>query len=178
METTTGGWTVIQRRISDTDFYKNWQAYKNGFGDLEANFWLGNENIHRITRQGRYELRVDLTTFTDETAYAVYREFSIGNEVSGYKLHVSGYSGTAGDALMNGNEMKFTTLDRDNDKYSLNCAIKYTGAWWYNKCHFSNLNGDYGNTEYALGPVWQQWKGYNTPMKKTEMKIRRIISMN
>jgi hypothetical protein len=53
MDTSTGGWTVIQRRISDSEFYKNWQDYKDGFGDLRTNFWLGNENINQIIRQGR-----------------------------------------------------------------------------------------------------------------------------
>ena len=173
MDTTTGGWTVIQRRVSDSDFYRNWEEYKTGFGTITGNYWLGNDNIHKIVRQGRYELRIDLTSFSGETAYAEYREFAIGNEDQGYKLYVRGYSGTAGDSLKLGNGMKFSTYDRDNDIYGGNCAVKYHGAWWYVKCHHSNLNGDYGNKAYALGPVWYTWKGYHTPMKVTEMKIRR-----
>jgi hypothetical protein len=173
MDTSTGGWTVIQRRISDSDFYRNWEEYKNGFGNLDTNFWLGNENIHQIVRQGRYELRIDLTSFSGETAYAEYDEFAIGNEDSGYKLYVRGYTGTAGDALSYESGMKFSTYDRDNDIYSKKCAVMYHGAWWYNHCHNSNLNGDYGNKGYAIGPVWEPWKGYYDPMKKTEMKIRR-----
>ncbi|XP_071180357.1 fibroleukin-like [Mytilus edulis] len=42
-EIDNGGWTVFQRRINGkTDFYRGWEAYENGFGDLEAEFWLGN----------------------------------------------------------------------------------------------------------------------------------------
>ncbi|XP_060569565.1 ficolin-2-like [Ruditapes philippinarum] len=180
MDTSTGGWTVIQRRISDSDFYKNWQEYKDGFGDLKTNFWLGNENIHQIVRQGRYELRVDLTSSDGQKAYAEYREFSIGDEHSGYKLYASGYSGTAGDAFtLKGNGMKFSTYDKDNDvAHNEKCAVRYHGAWWYEKCHVSNLNGDYGNTGWAIGPVWYPWKGHNHPMKATEMKIRRICCCN
>jgi ficolin len=181
MDTSTGGWTVIQRRIADSNFYRNWEAYKTGFGDLNTNFWLGNENIHKIIRQGRYELRIDLTSFSGETAYAEYKEFSIGNEDSGYKLYVRGYTGTAGDALPSSaqrNVIKFSTFGRDNDVYIGQCAILYHGAWWYTKCHASNLNGDYGNNAYAIGPVWRPWKGYYQPMKKTEMKIRRSCCKN
>ncbi|XP_060571270.1 angiopoietin-related protein 7-like [Ruditapes philippinarum] len=90
MDTSTGGWTVIQRRISDSEFYKKWQDYKDGFGDLTTNLWLENEKIHQIIRQGRYELRIDLTSSDGKTAFAEYKEFSIGNEHSGYKLYVSG----------------------------------------------------------------------------------------
>ncbi|XP_053384827.1 microfibril-associated glycoprotein 4-like [Mercenaria mercenaria] len=174
MDTSAGGWTVIQRRVSNSSFYRTWDEYEAGFGNLGENFWLGNRNIHLITNQGRYELRVDLTSTDGETAYAQYREFSVGNDESGYKLFVKGYSGTAGDSLKGQNGMKFTTYDKDNDMHSTNCAVLHHGAWWYNSCHTSNLNGDYGNTAYAKGPVWSSWKGHYSPMKTTEMKVRRI----
>lgn len=33
---------VFQRRLNGkTDFYRGWEEYKNGFGNLEAEFWLG-----------------------------------------------------------------------------------------------------------------------------------------
>ena len=37
------------------------------------------------------------------------------------------------------NGMKFTTFDKDNDKWSEgNCAASYGGAWWHKIC--SNVN--------------------------------------
>ncbi|XP_045175897.2 microfibril-associated glycoprotein 4-like [Mercenaria mercenaria] len=174
MDTSAGGWTVIQRRVSNSSFYRTWDEYETGFGKLNENFWLGNRNIHLITNQGKYELRVDLTSTDGETAYAQYREFSVGNAESGYKLFVKGYSGTAGDCLTGQNGIKFSTYDKDNDIDSgRNCAVTFHGAWWYTDCHSSNLNGDYGNTDYAKGPVWSSWKGHYSPMKTTEMKVRR-----
>ncbi|GFQ88939.1 techylectin-5A, partial [Trichonephila clavata] len=44
METSGGGWTVIQRRgrfDGPMNFFnKDWQRYKNGFGYLDQEFWL------------------------------------------------------------------------------------------------------------------------------------------
>ncbi|XP_060602514.1 ficolin-1-like [Ruditapes philippinarum] len=168
--------TVIQRRVSESDFYKTWDEYETGFGNLRDNFYLGNRFIHEITSQDKYQLRVDLTSFQGESAYAEYSQFSIGDSESSYKLHVGGYSGTAGDALEYHNGMKFSTKDRDNDpESSHHCADKYHGAWWYKSCHFSNLNGQYGSKEFGKGTNWKQWKGHHTSMETIEMKIRKNL---
>lgn len=60
METAGGGWTIIQRRKSGlVSFYQDWRQYKQGFGSIRGDFWLGNEHIHRLTRQPT-RLRVEL----------------------------------------------------------------------------------------------------------------------
>ncbi|VDI25830.1 Hypothetical predicted protein [Mytilus galloprovincialis] len=90
------GWTVIQRRFNGkTDFYRGWETYEIGFGNLEAEFWLGNQNIHTITKQGNYELRVDISDFIGAKAYARYSTFSVGDASTNYRLNVGGYSGNA-----------------------------------------------------------------------------------
>ncbi|XP_060596634.1 fibrinogen-like protein A [Ruditapes philippinarum] len=172
MDTTTGGWTVFQRRVSKSDFYKTWTEYQTGFGNLSENFWLGNQQLHMITSQGWYELRVDLTSMGNIVAYAEYNVFAVGDVDSGYKLTVDGYSGNAGDSLHHHNGRKFSAVDRDNDDYKGHCAVDHTGPWWHGLCHDSNLNGMYGALG-AKGPVWETFKGNNGPMKKTQMKIRR-----
>jgi ficolin len=95
METTPGrAWTVFQRRVDGSvDFYRNWTDYKNGFGNLNGEFWLGLDKIHRLTASGENVLRVDLETFENETAYAVYKSFFVGDENEAYLLNASDYSG-------------------------------------------------------------------------------------
>ena len=74
--------------------------------------------------------------------------------------------------------MPFSTKDQDNDNQGgRNCAITFKGAWWYERCHHSNLNGLYhrGNhSSYANGVNWKDWKGYYYSLKRTEMKIRPV----
>lgn len=55
----------------------------------------GLSNLHKITSSGQYELRVDLRD-KDDSAYAQYDKFSVSEPRSHYKVHVGGYSGTAG----------------------------------------------------------------------------------
>ena len=95
MDITPGrGWTVFQRRVDGSvDFYKNWTDYKNRFGHFSGEFWLGLDKIHRLSASGQNVLRVDLETFENETAYAVYKSFSVGNESEDYLLNVGNYSG-------------------------------------------------------------------------------------
>ncbi|WAQ95208.1 TL5A-like protein [Mya arenaria] len=174
MDTDAGGWTFIQRRVSDTDFYKSWNEYKQGFGDLNGNFWLGNDRIVALCHGVNCELRIDMM-LGNERRYAEYSSFSMEDETGLYKLHVSEFTGTAGDAFASrNNNNNFSTYDRDNDAYSGNCAEKLHGAWWYDSCHVSNLNGDYGNTAYAQGLTWWPWTGFYASLSITEMKVRRV----
>ncbi|VDI74085.1 Hypothetical predicted protein [Mytilus galloprovincialis] len=172
MHTDGGYWTVFQRRLNGkTGFYRGWNEYKNGFGDPSAEYWLGNDKIHRLTLSGQSLLRIDLGDFKGGTAYAKYLHFSIGDSSSKYKLTVFGYSGTAGDSLSKHHTMMFSTMDNDNDRYSKNCATEFNGSWWYNMCCRSNLNGQF-KVAGIKGISWYTWRGYGS-IKTSTMMIRK-----
>ncbi|XP_061176990.1 ficolin-2-like [Saccostrea echinata] len=176
MTTEGGGWTTIQRRQDGTtDFYRTWSEYKQGFGDPSKNYWIGNDAIYELTRNKDQELRVELQRFNGDKAYAKYSTFYVGDEGSKYILTVSGYSGTAGDSMADNNGMKFSTKNQDNDQYGSGaCATSYHGAWWYNTCTLSNLNGEYIYSAVSRHsrPTWYKWKDRWEALKQSLMMIR------
>lgn len=179
MDTDGGGWIVFQRRYDGTvNFLREWNDYKQGFGNQLSEFWLGNDNIHRLTSSGTHEFRVDLTDYENNYSFATYASFALSGEEENYKLHIGAFTGgSAGDSLTYHNDRPFSTKDRDNDVYPDNCAARFKGAWWYGECHNSNLNGQYlrgTQTSYADGVNWESGKGTHYSYKITEMKFRPV----
>ena len=82
----------------------------------------------------------------------------------------------SGDSLSGHRNKPFSTKDADHDTYSNSCSERYHGAWWYSRCHSSNLNGQYYqegvNVPYAKGLVWSRWTGYYQSLKTVTMKTR------
>ena len=56
----------------------------------------GNDNIHTLTSQGSYKLRIDIEDFSGDARYVVYDVFLVGDEASQYLLYIGGYSGNVG----------------------------------------------------------------------------------
>ena len=176
-ETNGREWIVFQKRFDGSiNFYLPWEDYKNGFGSLTGEHWLGLEKLHRLTTNGIWQLRVDLEDFYNNTSYAEYSNFAIGNESTNYRLSIGGYSGIAGDSLARNAKKSFSTYDKDHDVGARNCAVDRKGAWWYSGCTISNLNGLYlgSPVKTPTGMSWNGFKGSYEVLKKSEMKIRRI----
>uniref|UniRef100_A0A8C2K7M4 Tenascin C n=1 Tax=Cyprinus carpio TaxID=7962 RepID=A0A8C2K7M4_CYPCA len=172
MTTDGGGWIVFVRRQSGkVEFFRNWKNYTAGFGDLNDEFWLGLSNLHKITSSGQYELRVDLRD-KGESAYAQYDKFSVSEPRSRFKVHVGGYTGTAGDSMTYHHGRPFSTYDNDHDIAVTNCALSYKGAFWYKNCHRVNIMGRYGDNSHSKGVNWFHWKGHEHSIEFAEMKIR------
>ena len=135
-----------------------------------------------LSNQEEYSLRVDMMDWERNKVVAVYDNFLVEDEDEGYRLHISGYHGTAGESLMRHDKMKFSTHDADNDLATDsdfrggNCAQRFGGGWWYYKCYMANPTGRYyrgGETDNKHDAVaWKAWKGSTYSLKKIEMKIR------
>ncbi|XP_069118958.1 ficolin-1-like [Argopecten irradians] len=173
--------TPTSEESADVDFYRNWDAYKAGFGDLRGNFWIGNEITHLLPTSPR-TLRVEMEGCNGKIGVAQYAEFQIPNGYHLYKLSINGFiSDLSHDALAKHNGHYFTTYDKDNDIYpDDNCAHAYHGAWWYYRCLTSNLNGRY---EMNLAPddaggTTMSWVYFydmqllQKPLKKPLMMVR------
>ncbi|CAL1292461.1 unnamed protein product [Larinioides sclopetarius] len=161
MDTDGEGWTVLQRRgnfnRSNDYFFKDWASYKTGFGDIEKDFWIGNDNIFALTNQRLYSILFDLKAVDGEKRHALYYSFWIDEE----RDSMTGSH----------NNQKFSTKDQDSNP-GASCARKHKGGWWYGACHLSNLNGLYlrGKHEsYADGVNWYSWKGYHESLDTTEI---------
>jgi len=81
------------------NFYLGWKEYKNGFGRVDGESWLGLDKIHRLASQSSNVLRVDLEDFAQTTAYAVYDHFAVEDESKNYKLKLGDYSGRCDSSL-------------------------------------------------------------------------------
>ncbi|XP_048743061.2 fibrinogen-like protein 1 [Ostrea edulis] len=184
MEEDGGGWTVFQRRMDGSvNFTRTWSEYKNGFGNLSTEFWLGNKYLYSILRQGNYELRMDMRDFEGDSRFVKYKNVSVGNGRSKYRMNISGYSGNTGDCFTAGNtihDMRFSTWDKDNDNSDGICAVAYKGGWWYNKCHACNPNGLYlrgPNQQHAKGITDHAWRGHDYSLKGIEIMADTVHKM-
>ncbi|XP_047431350.1 fibrinogen-like 2a [Mugil cephalus] len=180
MESFGGGWTVIQQRVNGSvSFNRTWAEYKKGFGNLRGEFWLGNDHIHLLTKAKDMILRIELEDFEGVREYAKYDQFYVSNEYLRYRLSISGYSGTAGNAIsfnkhFNHDQKFFSTPDRDNDLYpSGNCAAYYSSGWWFDACMSANLNGKYYHKRYKgvrNGIFWGTWHNMSTEYYPTNYR--------
>ncbi|XP_042544374.1 ficolin-3 [Dipodomys spectabilis] len=177
MDTTGGGWLVFQRRQDGSvDFFRSWSSYKAGFGNQASEFWLGNENLHQLTLQGTWQLRVELEDYHGNRTFAHYAAFHLLGEVDHYQLVLGKFlEGTAGDSLSFHSGKPFTTYDADHDLSKANCAVTVHGAWWYTSCYRSNLNGRYAMSEataHKYGIDWASGQGVGHPYRRVQMMLR------
>ncbi|KAI8512748.1 hypothetical protein Bbelb_093870 [Branchiostoma belcheri] len=129
-----------------------------------------------------YELYIELEDWSDVVKYARYDSFSVS---ASYDLHVSGFSGTAGDGFylsinnqtdagyLNG--QRFSARETDYDSLDdMSCAR------WYKGCSWSALNGPYlrpsDRTVWCgFGIYWNPFGGsYRHSLKKSKMMVRPV----
>ena len=174
--------TFQRRKDGSVNFNRNWEDYKNGFGDLDGEFWLGNENLHKLTHGRNMEMRIWAQTFGGVNVYTYYNNVSIENEENNYRLNGGVYSSgkrySPDDWIARSANMDFSTFDRDNDIFDDHCAQLYNSGWWMSACFYINLNGPYQPTEavsgYAPGIIWYGLQGMEKSLKQCTMSIRSL----
>ena len=83
---------VFQRRFDGSlDFYRGWEEYRDGFGDLNTEFWLGNKYLNSMTQSKPYVLRIELGNYDYEIKHAEYESFSIDSGLNRYRLAIGAY---------------------------------------------------------------------------------------
>ncbi|KAK8786406.1 hypothetical protein V5799_023811 [Amblyomma americanum] len=180
MTTDGGGWTVLMRRGNYTQwpltFETDWNSYKHGFGDVEREFWLGNDLMHMLSTEHDMMLRVTLESFEGERIDLDYDAFVVGSENDHYRLRVGSYVGPhsrVGNSLRRHTDQLFSTAERDAARRRNNCAHTHKAGWWFHSCYSVLLTGEYAQERSApttKGIRWPSWK--TVPLKAVEMKIR------
>lgn len=162
-----GGWIVIQRHsTSRTIFQKTLDQYKTGFGNISDEFWIGNKYIRLLTDTPHHLLvQLQIRSISRIShAHAHYESFSVSDEASGFALRVSGYSGSAGDALGDLNNMPFS-IKQHSQPLS-------TSGWW----HTDSTRKTDLNAPYHAYPPQRLWQGFGGSVTRsltfTEMKIK------
>ena len=185
---------MIQRRGQYNNppdyFYKTFTEYEEGFGSIDKELWIGLKNMRDLTKDGQWQLRVDLTDWDGKTYFALYDSFAVGPGPR-FQLDISGYEGkksTLGDSFIaegeegywnqSPNGMAFTTKDKDEDLFLYNCAVEFKGAWWFNGCHFVHLNGiNYPEPKKLIGDqgvVWYHGKTRGDTFKTWRESVMMI----
>ncbi|XP_066910370.1 angiopoietin-2-like [Clytia hemisphaerica] len=181
MQIDGGGWLVFQHRFNGgVDFNNDWDEYKNGFGSVDGEHWLGNQYLNLITTVTKHELYLHAGRFNNGgRKYSKFDYFEIENENLKYRLK-SGANRVGGIESMSENfGMNFTTNDQDNDKFTGHCSLPFKrGGFWYNACASILFNGVYYKTEVS-DPYWglnwrNHWLSSTQSLQWTEMMIRRV----
>ena len=169
MDTTDGGWMIIQRNKKDgvKTFNKKWKDFEEGFGHLNGDkLWYGLKALNCFTENGQWELRIDFQFENKTWSHLHYKQFKVGNTSAEYPLTIGGFTGiTPKDPFVTHplNGMKFTTVDNDNDQNSHDNCASY-GGWWHNNCFRINPNDQ---------PPRVYLNSKNYYLLSAEMKIRQ-----
>ena len=170
-----GGWIVIQKRFDNSvDFNRNWEEYKNGFGQIDGGeFWLGNEYLYQLTWGKSVQIIFEIEDQNGVIKYGRFKNFIVSSEEDFYRIGDLQYmEGIGGLGDMNGNQ--FTTKDADHDSWpSSNCANRFKGGWWYNYCGTTFFNGINDSSAVYYGIRWLEWNNLKDKVR-TKMMIKVV----
>ncbi|XP_063903705.1 angiopoietin-related protein 1-like [Zophobas morio] len=177
MSTRKGGWTyVINRFDGSVNFDRKWTDYKQSFGNLSGEHWLGLDHLYELTSTKPTELFFELVDQDLKKVYALYDDFQMGNELESYRIKTVGqYRGDAGNSFKSQTE-KFSTTDHGEN---IRCADYHKAGWWYSSCYSSCLTCRYRpmnevktSKYFDLGVHWVTFHGVEQSLKEARMMIR------
>nr|XP_016993841.2 fibrinogen-like protein 1 [Drosophila takahashii] len=130
------GWMTIQKRSDGSEnFDRSWEDYKDGFGKVTREFFIGLEKLYLLTNSAPHELYIKIGRSGGSSSSATFDNFQIGNETESYVLKSLGvFNGTSGDFFTTSMNQKFSTFDRPGD-YNM-CSTNDQGGWWTNDCGY------------------------------------------
>jgi len=163
---------IIQRReYKNQDWttqflFASFVEYKNGFGILNDEFWLGLEQIRAMTQSSKGAIVSLWNTETGHMEEYKYQQFQlIGND---YKLVISG-----GDKSFLGSNNKPFLMNKLGN--CLKEDRRISGGWWFD-CqgdeYTTNLHRNLNSRDYGkLSNYWQSWPKRNGRFKNTMLQI-------
>uniref|UniRef100_A0A1I8H7L3 Fibrinogen C-terminal domain-containing protein n=1 Tax=Macrostomum lignano TaxID=282301 RepID=A0A1I8H7L3_9PLAT len=169
----------IQQRLTGiVSFQRSWTEYETGFGD-GTDFWIGLSAIHSLS-QGGVTLRVEMKLWNGSELHAEYAGFQVGDASTGYRMTyremLRDRSSVSFDALERHKGMRFSTMDRDNDKASYSCSKKQgKGGWWFNYCHNFNPNGVFSCRWKITDHSYMCW--YSRPVWLSLCEVRLMLQI-
>ncbi|XP_042886373.1 techylectin-5A-like isoform X2 [Penaeus japonicus] len=182
METEGGGWTTFFSRDNITireDFNRSWNEYGSGFGNASGEYFLGTDNLHVMTSNRQYRLRVEFELPDGTAKFSEWDVFYVSDRANKYKLSVGTFlphSMTTDCLSSQINNMFFSTVDYDNDRTNNNCALNYQSGWWYNACGLFTPGYVMSNGHIQTHcPYVANGKKLNIEATKIQLKIRPKI---
>ncbi|XP_022667542.1 fibroleukin-like isoform X1 [Varroa destructor] len=177
---TGGGWTLVLRRgpkgnAQPLSFDRSWASYKYGFGNIQDEFYFGNEYIHKLTETPKM-LRVELESFDGDRIILDYENFVVENENDNYRMRVGRYLGNntrVGNAFRRHNDKQFSTADKVSGPR--HCPVDHRAGHWWHSCYSVLLTGEYATPSTGTtknGIRWSTWKA--EPLKAVVLKIREM----
>lgn len=78
------------------DFNWNWIDYCDGFGNINFEFWFGNEIIYKLIFVGNNVFNIKLMDWIGIIVYVQYLGFFLDGELKDYIFYVGIYLGMVG----------------------------------------------------------------------------------
>ncbi|XP_046368773.2 angiopoietin-4-like [Haliotis rufescens] len=147
---TFGGRTYFQKQHYGINFNRKWRDYREGFGEVTRDHWLGLEKIKAISDRVICQLIVHLTyPCCPKWRQINFKNFKLTDETDGYRMTFSEYNASTtspknklNDTMTELKGAKFSTYDRDNDDNPTgSCPQIHGSGWWFKDCTRCNPNG-------------------------------------